>query len=112
MKTHNTRIKEEHIVKYLDKNLKDCPEKRFAINKIRESMEDYPFDIDYEEWVDLPDDSYFVCDRCKREVKRYWHKHTEYKAIRTSRYIDYIVPPSFTETCLCENCYNEIMGGY
>ena len=107
MKTHNTRIKEEHIIKYLDKNLKDCPEKRFVINKIRESMEDYPFDIDYEEWVDLPDDSYYVCNRCKREVKRYWHKHTEYKAIGVHKYF---VPPSVTETCLCENCYNEIMG--
>ena len=110
MKTHNTRIKEEHIVKYLDKNLKDCPEKRFVINKIRESMEDYPFDRDYEEWVDLPDDSYFVCDRCKREVTRVWHKHTEHKIIETP--IKYFVPPSVTETCLCENCYNEIMGDY
>lgn len=69
MKTHNTIIKEEHIIKYLDKNLKDCPEKRFVIDKISESMIDYPFDRDYEEWVDLPDDSYCVCDRCKKEVK-------------------------------------------
>ena len=47
------------------------------------------------------------CDRCKKEVKRYWHKHVEYKVIGEPKYM---VPPSFTETCLCEHCYNEIMG--
>jgi hypothetical protein len=112
MKTHNTRIKEEHIIDYLDKNLKDCPEKIFVIIRIREAMEDYPFDIDYEEWVDLPDDSSCVCSRCKREVKRYWHKHAEYKVIGISEYIKYVVPPSLTETYLCEHCYNEIVGIY
>lgn len=110
MKTHNTRIKEEHIIKYLEKNLEDCPEKRFTINKLRESFEDFNYDKDFEEWVTLPEDNYMVCDKCKKQVQEYWHKHMAYTHVLREPML--YIPPSHTEICLCKNCYNENMSRY
>ena len=101
MKTHNTRLKEDHILKYLEKNLKDCPEKRFAINKLRDSFEDISYDQDFEEWVTLPENSYVICDKCKKEVQEYWHKHNSYTHLKGEPML--MTPPSWTETCLCKN---------
>lgn len=107
MKTHNTRIKEEHIIKYLEKNLEDCPEKRFTISKLRESFEDFNYDKDFEEWVTLPDNSYLICDKCKKEVQVYWHKHTAYTRLKGELML--MTPLNLTETCLCKDCHNEMM---
>ena len=107
MKTHNTRIKEQHIINYLEKNLKDCPEKRFAINKLRDSFEDYSYDADFEEWVTLPENNYMICDKCKKEVQEYWHKHNAYTHIKGEPML--ITPPSWTETCLCKKCHKEMV---
>ena len=107
MKTHNTRIKEEHIIKYLEKNLKDCPEKRFTINKLRESFEDFSYDRDFEEWVTLPENNYVICDECKREVQTYWHKHTAYMYIQGEPRL--MISPNKTETILCKHCHKEMM---
>ena len=107
MKTHNDRIKEEHIINYLEKNLKDCPEKRFVINKLRNSFENSNSDIDFEEWVTLPENNYIICDKCKKEVQEYWHKHTAYTHLEGQPML--MTLPSWTETCLCENCYHEMM---
>ena len=109
MKSHNTRIKDQHIMNYLDKNLKDCPEKKFIEDRLKDSFEDYSYDKDFEEWVKLPENSYMICDKCKREVQEYWHKHTAYIHITGEPMI--ILPPNWTETCLCKDCYNEMMRG-
>lgn len=107
MKTHNNRIKEEHIINYLQKNLKDCPEKKFVLSKIRDSFEDFNKDIDFEEWVTLPGDSYLMCDKCKKEVQEYWHKHTAYTPLQVEPRL--MTSPNYTETCLCKQCYDEMM---
>lgn len=110
MKTHNTRIKEQHIMNYLDKNLKDCPEKKFIKDRLRDSFEDYSYDTDFGEWVTLPENSYMICDKCKKEVQEYWHRHTAYPHIKGESML--YIPPSRTETCLCKDCYNENMSRY
>lgn len=105
MKTHNTMIKEEHIIRYLEKNLKDSPEKTFVIDKVKDSFEHFSCDRDFEEWVKLPEDSYVVCDKCKKEVQHYWHKHVAYIEVGVKPRLR---PLNFTETYLCSNCYDEI----
>lgn len=107
MKTHNTRLKEDHILKYLEKNLKDCPEKRFTINKLKDSFEDFNYDADFEEWVTLPENSYVICDKCKKEVQEYWHKHTAYTHLEGEPML--ITPPNWTEICLCKKCHKEMV---
>lgn len=106
MKTHNTRIKEEHIINYLEKNLKDCPEKQYAIRRLIESFEDFDYDQDFEEWVTLPENSYVICDKCKKEVQVYWHKHISYPHLIGEPMLK--APPNWTEICLCKECYSEI----
>lgn len=110
MKTHNTIIKEQHIMNYLDKNLRDCPEKKFIKDRLRDSFEDYNYDVDFEEWVTLPENSYMICDKCKKEVQEYWHKHTAYTLIKREPML--YIPPNWTETYLCKHCYNEAMSKY
>ena len=107
MKSHNARLKQDHILKYLERNLKDCPEKHFVKKIVRDSFEDTSYDTDFEEWVHLPENSYLICDKCKKEVQVYWHKHTAYQELEGEP--KYFRPPNLTETCLCKDCYNEMM---
>lgn len=104
---HNDLILQGHLIDYLEKNLKDCIEKRVVINRIKDGFLDH--DYPYEEWVDLPEDWHFRCDRCGRKVQRYYHKHFQSFRKREQLPIHYIDP--FTDICLCENCQHEIKEG-
>lgn len=108
MKTHNTRLKEDHILKYLEKNLKDCPEKQFVMGELQKSFaENCDYDRDFEEWVTLPENSYVICDKCKKEVQEYWHKHNSYTHLKGEPML--MTPPNWTETCLCKKCHKEMV---
>ena len=69
-------------------------------------MEKRDFDYYYDEWVDLPNDSYYICDKCKKPVKRYWHKHTAVTQLRGKNL--YTHWDNDSDLCLCESCFGEI----
>ena len=103
MQRINDSIKLNKLLKTLG-NLPDSTEKRTIEGIVKDSYEQG--DVDFEEWVNL-DDAYYVCDKCKRQVQEFWHKHTAY-----TRLIDepvFMTPPQYTEICLCKACYNEMM---